>query len=210
MKKYEILEKIQKNGIVAVVRSDNDLEMYEDVKKIISGGIKILELTFTTPYVENVIEKLSKEFLADKNVIIGAGTVLDSMTARLAIIKGAKFIVGPNFDVDVAKMCNLYCVPYFPGCSSVNEIKLALEYGCSVIKLFPGNQFGPKYIKNLKGPIPYLEVMPSGGVDLNNMNEWIEAGVYSISVGSYLTEIKSEIVNRTREVVNKYNEIKGI
>lgn len=207
MKKLEILKKIKENGPVAVLRSENDESIYKETKEVIKGGIKSIELTFTTPYVENAIEKLSKEYAYDKDVLIGAGTVLDEITARLAIIKGAKFIVSPSFDEKISKICNLYSIPYLPGCGSVTEIKMALESGCDVIKLFPGSNFGPSFIKDVKGPLPHVQIMPSGGVNLENMEEWIKYGALTVSIGSDLTKDKEKIRETTEKYVKKFNRI---
>lgn len=207
MKKLEILKKLKENGPVAVLRSEDDESIYRETKEVIKGGIKSIELTFTTPYVENAIEKLSKEYANNKDVLIGAGTVLDEITARLAIIKGAKFIVSPSFDKKISKICNLYSIPYLPGCGSVTEIKMALESGCDVIKLFPGSNFGPSFIKDVKGPLPYAQIMPSGGVSLDNMKEWMKYGALTVSIGSALTKDKEKIKETTEKYVEEFNKI---
>ena len=112
--------------------------------------------------------------LVNSQMIIGAGTVLDEKTARIAIMKGARYIVSPHFEGEMSLMCNRYCVPYLPGCGSVTEIMEALTYGLDVIKIFPGSLIGKAFIKDVKGPIPHVQLMPSGGVSIDNFDEWIE------------------------------------
>lgn len=210
--KYEIISNIKKNYLVAVIRGNSDYDAYEISKNVIEGGIKTIELTFSTPFIENTIEKLSKEFQNDKNIIIGAGTVLDDITARLAIMKGAKFIVSPHFDKNISLVCNRYMIPYLPGCGSVTEVVNAIESGCEIVKLFPGSLLGPNFIKDIKGPLPYANAMPSGGVSIDNMDKWISAGSFAIGIGSALTkEVKTKGYESVKEItsnfVKKYNEI---
>lgn len=212
MQKYKILNKLKSNGLIAVIRGNNDIEAINIVKSIVKGGINSIELTFTTPFAHDVIKELTKLFKNMNNVIIGAGTVLNDITAQIAILNGAKFIVSPNFNKDIAKICNLYSIPYFPGCMSPTEITNAMQYGCDIIKLFPGELLKPSYIKDIKGPIPNVEFIPSGGVNLTNLNEWIDQKCYAISVGSYLIKDLKEkgydsIVNNTIEFVNKFKSL---
>ncbi|CAM3126464.1 bifunctional 2-keto-4-hydroxyglutarate aldolase/2-keto-3-deoxy-6-phosphogluconate aldolase [Streptobacillus felis] len=205
-----ILNKIEKEKLVAVIRGKDDLDAYEISKKVIEGGIKIIELTFSTPYVENTIERLSKENI--EGVLVGAGTVLDDITARIAIMKGAKFIVSPHLDVEISKVCNRYKVPYLPGCATITEIVKALESGVELVKLFPGDLLGPNFIKNVKGPIPYAKMMPSGGVSIDNMDKWLESGAFALGIGSALTknvkELGYESVKiETEKFYKKYIEV---
>lgn len=165
--KENTLRKIKENILVAVVRGKNDDDAYEISKKIIQGGIRTIEVTFSTPYADNAIEKLSKEYCGSSDVVIGAGTVLDEITARIAILRGAKFIVSPHLNTDIAKVCNRYAIPYLPGCGSVTEVLTAIEHGADVVKLFPGGLLGPSYIKDVHGPLPYAKMMPSGGVSID-------------------------------------------
>lgn len=208
-----ILEKLKKDLLVAVIRGDNDDDAYEISKKVIEGGIKIIELTFSTPYIENTIERMSKEYSNNDDVLIGAGTVLDDITARIAIMKGAKFIVSPHLDVNIAKVCNRYGILYMPGCQSVTEIVKALESGADIVKLFPGDLLGINYIKNVKGPIKHAKMMPSGGVSIDNMDKWLDGGAYALGVGSALTKnIKTlgyeSVKEETKKFVDRLNEIR--
>ncbi len=145
-----------------------------------------LELTFTVPQADEVIRELSETYQDSPEVIVGAGTVLDAVTARLAIMAGADYIVSPTFDQETAEICNLYQIPYLPGCMTITEMKQALKSGVDIIKLFPGSAYGPSIIPAFKAPLPQLNIMPTGGVSLDNMADWFEAGVITVGVGGNL------------------------
>jgi 2-dehydro-3-deoxyphosphogluconate aldolase / (4S)-4-hydroxy-2-oxoglutarate aldolase len=186
MFKHEIMRRITAVGVVAVVRAETSEIAFQIGEACIAGGIPAIEVTFTVPDALSVITALSKRF-SDKELIIGAGTVLDSETARLAILAGAKYIVSPAFDLASAKLCNKYQIPYMPGCLTITEMIQAMEAGADIIKLFPGNAFGPSYVKAVKGPLPQINLMPTGGVSLDNVKDWIAAGVVAVGVGGELT-----------------------
>ena len=186
MNKQTILKKIEEVGIVAVVRAENSTQAEKISQACIDGGISAIEITFTVPNADEVIASLAKKFSADK-LLIGAGTVLDASTARVAILNGATFIVSPIFDEETAKLCNSYGVPYMPGCMTLTEVVTAMKAGADVIKIFPGSVFGPSYIKAIKGPLPQSVLMPTGGVSLDNVGEWINNGCVAVGVGSELT-----------------------
>lgn len=155
-------------------------------------------------YAESAIKKLSKEFSNNPNVIIGAGTVLDDITARIAILNGAKFVVSPHFDSNISKVCNRYSIPYLPGCGSVTEVINALENGADVVKIFPGGILSSNFIKDVHGPIPYANMMPSGGVNIENIQEWIKNGAFAIGIGSALVKQgRDKIKEVTKEYIKK-------
>lgn len=185
MKKYDTLKRVQDLGVVAVVRGKSKEEAIKISEAAIKGGINIIEVTFTTPKAQSVIECLADKY-SDEEAIIGAGTVLDSETARIAILNGAKFIVSPNFKEDIAKLCNRYKVPYMSGCMTINEIVTAMEYGVEIVKLFPGGAYGPSIIKDILGPLPQASIMPTGGVSLDNIDKWINNGCVAVGIGSAL------------------------
>ncbi len=208
MQKQNLLKRLTKSGVVAVVRADSKEEALVIIDHIIKGGITAIEITFTIDNAVEVIKEVSDRYKDDKEVIIGAGTVLDSETARLAILNGAKFIVGPNFNQDVAKLTNRYQIPYTPGCFTINEMIEALEYGVDIIKIFPGGAFGPKIIKDIKGPLPQINLMPTGGVSLDNAKDWINNGAICIGVGSDLTRpAKTKEYDKITETAKKYIEV---
>ena len=187
MQKYDYLNRLINTGCVAVVRGDDADEAVKTVDAVIAGGVTGIELTFTVPHADKALDELSEKYGDREDVLIGAGTVLDPATARLAIIAGAKFIVSPSFNADVAKICNLYSIPYTPGCFTPTEIKTALEAGVDLVKVFPGSVAGPAMVKALHGPFPQLAIMPTGGVSLDNLETWFDAGVTLVGAGSNLT-----------------------
>ena len=133
-----------------------------------------------------MIEDLADR-LKDKDILLGAGTVLDAETARMAILSGAGYIVSPALDIDTIKLCNRYQVPCMPGAMTVREAIMAMEAGAGIIKIFPGSVFGPEIIKAIKGPLPQASLMPTGGVSLSNAAEWLKAGSIALGVGGSLT-----------------------
>lgn len=205
MSKIETLSKIKELGIVAVIRGKDVEEALGFSKACVEGGVDVLEITFTVPRAEEVLKRLQDEL--PETALIGAGTVLDPVTARIAIMNGAKFIVSPSFDKEVAMLCNLYQVPYMPGCMTPTEITEALKYGVDVIKIFPGSAFGPKYFKAIHGPLPHVNLMPTGGVDADNVAEWIENGAYAVGAGSSLVKGTSEeIIEKAKTFVKNIKE----
>lgn len=187
MQKYDYLNRLINTGCVAVVRGNDAAEAVKTVDAVIAGGVTGIELTFTVPHADRALDELSEKYGDREDVLIGAGTVLDPATARLAIIAGAKFIVSPSFNADVAKICNLYAIPYTPGCFTPTEIQTALEAGVDLVKVFPGSVAGPAMVKALHGPFPQLAIMPTGGVSLDNLETWFDAGVTLVGAGSNLT-----------------------
>lgn len=185
MKRVDVLNQVVESGVVAVVRGTRE-QAYKTAKACIAGDVKAIELTFTVPEADKVIAQLNEEYGNDDEVIIGAGTVMDAITARIAMIAGAKFIVSPTFDKETALLCNKYQVPYMPGCMSVTEIQTAMEYGSDIVKVFPGSVVGNGFVSAVKAPIPYANIMPTGGVNLENMKDWYAKGVVVVGAGSNL------------------------
>ncbi len=152
MKRVSILQKLENAGVIAVVRGKTKEEALKASQAIVAGGMRGIELTFTVPQATEVIQELVALYQENPDVVIGAGTVLDATTARLAIVAGAEYIVSPSFDEETAKICNLYQVPYLPGCMTITEMKEALKSGADIIKLFPGSVYGPSVISAFKAP----------------------------------------------------------
>jgi 2-dehydro-3-deoxyphosphogluconate aldolase/(4S)-4-hydroxy-2-oxoglutarate aldolase len=186
MKKYEVLNRIVQRGIVAVIRAESADKAERIAEACLEGGIDCIEITFTVPRAHRVIEDLADR-LKDKDILLGAGTVLDAETARMAILSGAGYIVSPALDIDTIKLCNRYQVPCMPGAMTVREAIMAMEAGAGIIKIFPGSVFGPEIIKAIKGPLPQASLMPTGGVSLSNAAEWLKAGSIALGVGGSLT-----------------------
>lgn len=186
MQRAELLNKVIQSGVVSVVRAESGEKALKIVEAVVSGGITSIELTYSVQRANEVISDLVAKYLGT-DVVIGAGTVLDPTSARLAIVAGAQFIVSPSFNKEVAKICNLYQIPYVPGILTPLEAQKALEYGSELIKLFPGDITGSKMIKDLKGPFPYINILPSGGVNVDNVAEWFAAGAVAVSAGGGVT-----------------------
>ena len=143
-------------------------------------------MTFSVPNADQIIVKLKEQYGSDSTIAIGAGTVLDSVTARLAIMAGADFIVSPCFDQTTAELCNLYQVPYMPGCMTITEMQQAMKSGADVVKLFPANNFSPQIIKAAKAPLPHVNIIPTGGINLDNLIEWKQTGAIMVGIGGNL------------------------
>ncbi len=187
LKKIRVLNRIINTGIVAVVRGNSAEEALKTVDALLEGGIDIIEITMTVPGALNVMETLIGAF-NNNEILLGAGTVLDSETARAASLTGAEFIVSPGLSSDVVKLCNRYQILNMAGCMTVTEMIAALEAGTDIIKLFPGNVFGPEAVKSFKGPLPQAEFIPTGGVDIDNVSRWLECGSLAVGVGGELTK----------------------
>nr|WP_295974635.1 bifunctional 4-hydroxy-2-oxoglutarate aldolase/2-dehydro-3-deoxy-phosphogluconate aldolase [uncultured Bacillus sp.] len=214
MKKNNILNSLIKSGVIAVIRGETKEEAVKASHAIINGEMKGIELTFTVPQADQVIAELIAEYANDPEIVVGAGTVLDATTARLAIMAGAQFVVSPCFDEETAKICNLYQIPYLPGCMTITEMKTALTYGVDIIKLFPGSAFGPSIVKAFKAPLPHLNIMPTGGVSLDNMEDWFNSGVVCVGVGGNLlasaaTGDFEKVTEIAKQYMKKYQEIKA-
>jgi 2-dehydro-3-deoxyphosphogluconate aldolase / (4S)-4-hydroxy-2-oxoglutarate aldolase len=214
MKKLTILSKLTECGVVAVVRADSQEEAVKISEACVRGGIQGIEVTFTVQGADEVIKELASMYKDKSNVVIGAGTVLDAVTARIAILAGAEFVVSPAFDEETAKLCNLYQVPYMPGCMTITEIKRALEAGVDIVKLFPGNAFGPDFVKSVKAPLPQVNIMPTGGVDLDNVEQWIKNGCVAVGVGGNLvapakTGEYEKITDSAKQYVAKVQGARG-
>ena len=185
--KEKVLTHVKECGLVAVVRAENEEDAIKISDACLKGGCTSIELTFTVPGADKVIAALSKKY-PNGEMMLGAGTVIDSETARIAILAGANFIVSPSFNIETAKLCNRYGVPYMPGCATITEIITAMEAGVDIVKIFPADLYGPRIIKDIKAPLPQAQMMPTGGVDADNVHEWIKAGVVCVGAGSSLTK----------------------
>jgi 2-dehydro-3-deoxyphosphogluconate aldolase/(4S)-4-hydroxy-2-oxoglutarate aldolase len=212
MRREEVLKSIKEAGVVAVVRGESKEEALKVVDAVSKGGIKVMELTMTVPNPVDVIKEVSEKYKGT-DVIVGAGTVLDSETARACILAGAQFIVSPSLDVDTLKLCNRYKVLVMPGVMTVKDAITAFEYGVDVVKIFPANLYGPSVIKSFKGPLPQGDFMPTGGVSVANLHEWIEAGAVVVGTGGDLTKGAKtgdyDLVEKTaKEFVEAYRKAK--
>jgi 2-dehydro-3-deoxyphosphogluconate aldolase/(4S)-4-hydroxy-2-oxoglutarate aldolase len=187
MERIKTIMRIADEGVVAVIRAESKEQGLKIVDAVKKGGIKTLEVTMTVPGAVDIIKEITEHYKND-DVLIGAGTVLDPETARACILAGAKYVVSPCLNPETMKLCNRYRIPMMPGIMTVKEAVEALELGAEIIKVFPGNAFGPDIIKAFKGPVPQGNFMPTGGVSLSNVKDWIKAGAVAVGTGGDLTK----------------------
>ncbi|WP_105257209.1 bifunctional 4-hydroxy-2-oxoglutarate aldolase/2-dehydro-3-deoxy-phosphogluconate aldolase [Streptococcus suis] len=181
-----MLKQLKENYFFAVIRGKDEEDAKEIARHAILGGIRNIEITFSTPNAATVIKELQEEFSDDSSVVIGAGTVMNLKLAQAAIDAGASFLVSPHFDKEIQDLAQETEVLYFPGCATATEIVTASQAGCPIIKLFPGGVLGPGFIKDIHGPVPQVDLMPSGGVSVENVADWKKAGACAVGVGSAL------------------------
>jgi 2-dehydro-3-deoxyphosphogluconate aldolase/(4S)-4-hydroxy-2-oxoglutarate aldolase len=186
MRRDEKLELIRSSGVIAVIRAKSSDQLIAAAEAIRAGGVKALEVTMTTPGALDVISAAAERFGDD--VLFGAGTVLDAETARSAILAGAGFIVAPTLNTEMIALCNRYGVPVLPGCFTPTEALTAWEAGADMIKLFPANVGGPGLLKAILAPLPQLEVVPVGGVNLDTAAAFIRSGAVAVGVGTSLLD----------------------
>ena len=186
MDKEEVLTRIRGVGVVAVVRADSSEQAQRITEACLEGGVSAIEVTFTVPHAHRVIAELRRRF-SDDQIVLGAGTVLDPETARIAILEGASYIVSPALNLDTVRLCHRYRIACMPGVSTISEVIAALESGADIIKVFPGELAGPGFLKSVQGPLPQARLMPTGGVNVDNVAEWIAAGAVAVGAGSQLT-----------------------
>lgn len=184
--KQKVYERIEACGIVAVVRAESPERALSVAEAVRRGGIDVIEITFTVPGALQVIEKLVAAY-PGKEVLVGAGTVLDGETARLAILAGADFVVSPALNVEMVRVCSRYQKLSMPGAMSIKEVIEAMEAGGDMIKVFPGSVLGVEFVKAARGPLPQARFVPTGGVSLENVEQWIKAGCVAVGVGTELT-----------------------
>lgn len=208
MKKMNITKQMYEAGALAIVRAETIERACEIAEGCMKGGIPVMEMSYTLNNAGEIIQGLSEKY-GDK-LCVGAGTVLDSETARHAILHGAKFIIAPNYDEKVAKMCNRYQIPYAPGCTTLTESIDALSSGAAFIKAFPISDFyGPKLVKVFKTPIPDMPILASGGINLDNLETWLENGVDVCGFGGLLTKGTTDEIaenaNKIRDIISAYH-----
>ena len=183
-----IVSAIESSGVVAVVRLDDPTRGLEVAKALAAGGVTSIEITMTVPNAVALIAELSHTL---DDVLIGAGTVTDANTAKAVIAAGARFVVGPVLKPEIIATCHAHGAAAMPGCFSPTEIYTAWEMGADVVKVFPATALGPTYFKDLRGPLPHLKLMPTGGVTRDNAADWIRAGAVAVGVGSALVDPKA-------------------
>ncbi|MEW4562161.1 bifunctional 4-hydroxy-2-oxoglutarate aldolase/2-dehydro-3-deoxy-phosphogluconate aldolase [Bremerella sp. JC770] len=205
MPREATVQKISSTGIVAVIRADNGEVLADVTQALIEGGVTAIEVTFTVPKAHKVLE-----FVADRfgdQIQLGAGTVLDAETARIAILAGAEFIVSPIVDLPTIEISHRYDKAMMAGALTPTEVVKAWQAGSDVVKIFPSDLTGPSYLKSLKGPLPQVRMMPTGGVNLDTAEDFLKAGACALGVGGSLVEksaIQSGNMNRIRDLAQQY------
>ena len=182
------LDIIRSTGVVAIMRTKSSEQLLRAADAIREGGVCAIEVTMTTPGALSVIEQAASRY--DQDVLFGAGTVLDAESARAAILAGAQFIVAPTLNHDLITLCRRYSIPVMPGAYTPTEALTAWECGADMVKIFPAGVGGPGFIKALKAPLPQIDLVPVGGVTLDNTAEFIRAGAAAVGVGSALINQK--------------------
>ncbi len=200
--KSEKLGIMLEGGVIPVIRAKSADEALKVVEAIRKGGINTIEITMTVPGALGVMERLAKE--AGGEILLGAGSVLDSETARASILAGAEFIVGPCLNLELVRLCKRYSKIIIPGALTPTEIMSAWEMGADIVKVFPAGQLGgPSYIKSIKAPLPQVLLNPTGGVSLDNAGEFIKAGASVISAGSALVDKKAVAQGKLEVITRK-------
>jgi 2-dehydro-3-deoxyphosphogluconate aldolase/(4S)-4-hydroxy-2-oxoglutarate aldolase len=188
MKKDAVLAKIKTEKVIALIRADSPDGLLDCAKALAAGGLTSIELTMTTPGAIDMLKQATAEL---PDFIFGLGTVLDAETARLGILAGARFVVTPALRPEVISVCRRYSIPVFSGALTPTEAVNAWEAGADAVKIFPAEFFGPAYIKSLKAPLPHIDFVPTGGVNAENVGEFLKAGATATAAGSSLVESKA-------------------
>ena len=205
MTREQALQKVLDGGIVSIIRAQSGEQLVDVAKALYDGGIDVIEVTFTVPGVLDIIAAVKRE-LGDR-ILLGAGTVLDTESARAAILAGAEFIVTPTVNPDVIRLCNRYSKVIMPGGFTPTEILTAWEAGADIVKVFPADVGGPSFLKAVHGPMPHIRLLPTGGVDLDTLPAFVKAGACAVGLGSALVEkqaVESGDMNRIRSLAEQY------
>jgi 2-dehydro-3-deoxyphosphogluconate aldolase / (4S)-4-hydroxy-2-oxoglutarate aldolase len=210
------VEFIKEEVLVAVIREATPQTIVPIANALYEGGVKVIEITAETPKFTRLIEVAREEL--DDRVLTGAGTVLDPETARAAIMAGSEFIVSPSFNPETVRMTKRYGIPSIPGALTPTEILNAYELGADMIKVFPANTFGPGYVKNIHGPFPTIPLMVTGGINMDNIEEYIEAGALAVGLGSNLVNPKQlhseedfqRLTQKAREYARIVQKVKAV
>lgn len=203
--KAKIIERMLNPGVVAVIRADSSEQLMDVARALEAGGVTAMEITMTTPNAIEVIETVTREM--GSRVLMGVGTVLDAETCRMALYAGAQFVVTPVMRPDVIACCNRYSRPIVSGAYTPTEALTAHEAGADFIKIFPADGLGPNYIKAIKAPLPQLEIIPTGGVDVHTAGDFIRAGCAAVAAGGSLVSkdiLKSGDWNKLTETARAF------
>jgi 2-dehydro-3-deoxyphosphogluconate aldolase/(4S)-4-hydroxy-2-oxoglutarate aldolase len=205
MSKETQLRHVLDCGIVAVVRSPDSQQLVEVVRALADGGVTVVEITMTVPDALGVLRQV-RQALGER-VLLGAGTILDAETARAALLAGAEYLVAPTLNFEVIRLCQRYSKLVMPGAFTPTEILTAWEAGADIVKVFPAEVVGPAFFKALRGPLPQVRLMPTGGVDLNTAADFLRAGACCLGLGSQLVEPRAVLArdfDRIRDLARQY------
>ena len=205
MSRHEDLQRVLDGGIVAIIRAPSSEQLVQVAEALYEGGIDVIEVTFTVPGVLDILRDV-RTALGEK-ILLGAGTVLDCESARAAMLAGAEFIVSPVMNLDVVRLCHRYDKLVMPGAFTPTEILTAWEAGADVVKVFPADAAGPSYLKALRGPLPQVRLLPTGGVNLETLGDFLDAGACAVGLGSALVEkqaLETGDMNRLRDLAGRY------
>ena len=209
MDRTQVIKTIEETGLVPVVRAASADEAMRVIDAIKEGGVSVLEITMTVPGAVKVIEEVVARYGSE--VTVGAGTVLDPETARACILAGAQFVVSPSLNLDTIALCRRYSVPVMPGALTPTEVVTAWTAGADFVKIFPcGSVGGASYIKNLKGPLPHIKMIPTGGVSMSNAADFIKAGSSAVGVGTDLVDVKAIRAGEAHVVVERAKQFTEI
>lgn len=208
------LARVLASGIVAVIRAERSERLVEVARALLAGGVDVMEVTFTVPGAVHVLEQVADQ-LGDQ-VLLGAGTVLDPETARVAILAGAQFVVAPNTNLEVIQLCRRYSRLVMPGAYTPTEVVTAWQHGADIVKIFPSDIGGPRYLKALRGPLPQVRMMPTGGVNLDTAEAFLLAGACALGIGGSLVEPQAvadgnmdRITELARQYVTIVDQVRG-
>jgi len=208
MGRHEDLHRVLDGGIVAIIRAPSSDMLVDVARALYEGGIDVIEVTCTVPRVMEILSAVRRE-LGDR-ILLGAGTVLDCETARAALLAGAEFVVSPVVNPDVIRLCHRYDKIVMPGAFTPTEVLTAWDAGADVVKVFPADVGGPNYLKSLAGPLPQVRLLPTGGVDLNTLGDYVRAGASAVGLGSALVEkqaVRDGNMDHIRELAAQYVEL---
>ncbi|QDU31477.1 KHG/KDPG aldolase [Anatilimnocola aggregata] len=194
------LDRVLDSCIVAVIRAESGEKLVDVAEALLAGGVDVMEVTFTVPKAVQVLERVADK-LGDR-VLLGAGTVLDPETCRAAFLAGAQFIVSPTVNVQVIEMCKRYSKLVMPGALTPTEVVTAWQAGADIVKIFPSDLTGPKYLKALHGPLPHIRLMPTGGVNLETATDFLKAGACALGVGTSLVDPKLVAAGDLKKIEN--------
>jgi 2-dehydro-3-deoxyphosphogluconate aldolase/(4S)-4-hydroxy-2-oxoglutarate aldolase len=205
MSKEAQLRQVLECGIVAVVRSPDSQQLVEVARALADGGVSVVEITMSVPNALEVLRQV-RQALGDR-LLLGAGTVLDPETARAVLLAGAEYVVSPTLNLDVIRLCQRYDKLVMPGAFTPTEILSAWEAGADIVKVFPADVVGPAFLRALRGPLPHIRLMPTGGVDVNTAGAFLKAGACCLGVGGQLVEPKAVAernFDRIRDLARQY------